>query len=69
MTDWIKTKQFGRALRRARKQTHTGRTRLSQILGISRRDIFKYETCQEHIPYEVLLKLFSLGIDSANKSE
>ncbi len=58
----IKSQHVGKALRKARQESYTGRTKLSELLNVSRSDIFKYELGIIKIPREILIKLFRNGI-------
>ena len=56
-------KRVGRAFKDARKKLKLNRVELGEYLGVSKRDIFKYEIGKESVPSKTLTFLFLYGIE------
>ncbi len=53
---------YGQIIRRARKCAHIKRHEMSRIMGISRRDLTRYESGKRLIPESVLEKIAYHGM-------
>ena len=60
-------KRLGRAFKSARKALKLNRVELGQYLGISKREVFKYEIGKITIPEKHLIFLFLYGLEKLKK--